>query len=259
MIPDLTSFQPEWLDTAEVSCALAEPQITGLSFFFHDEASCTEFTVAQSLDECVMADEKVLRSKFDILPRHWLKIHYDGMERSGLSQYFYLNPDLRYPITTIRCFLKRYGPADAGIIEDLLKPALEAPETQWGLALKRSADRTTPRIFFSISRPLLNDALTPFVSLGYLAAPAAQQYREWNGRISAGSRVFLSLDPTLGRLSSLDFCAVSAAQLFPMPGAAYPQQFDYLKIRIMEETPALTGYLPLSLFQEWGGPVDRTS
>lgn len=210
MIPDLRNFRQEWLESAEVSIALAGVRVTGLSFFFHDEASCTEFAAAESLDDQVMADEKALRAKFSLISRYWLKIHYDGTERCGLSHYFDINPAMHYPITTIRCFLRRYGCADAGIIEDLLKPALEARDTQWGLALKRSAGQTAPRIFFSIMRPLLNEALAPFVSLGYLSAAAAEQYREWNDRIRAGLRVFLSLDPTLGRLSSLDFCAVSA-------------------------------------------------
>ena len=176
------------------------------------------------------------------------------MERCGLSHYFDINPAMHYPVTTIRCFLRSYGCADAGIVEELLKPVLEARDTQWGLALKRSAGRTTPRVFFSIMRRLLNEALAPFVSLGYLSAAAVEQYREWNDRIRAGPRVFLSLDPTLGRLSSLDFCAVSAGQLPQTSGTGCPQQFDYLKTRIMEPAPApaLTGYLPLCLFQEWG-------
>lgn len=251
MIPELAGFRPEWLDSAEVSCALAKAQVTGLSFFFHDEASCTEFAVAQALDECVMADEKALRAKYSLLPRYWLKIHYDGMDLSGLSQYFYLNPDLHYPISTIRCFLKSYGLTGVAIMEELLRPALEARGTQWGLAIKRFSGRVVPRIFFSIPRPLLNNALAPFVTLGYLAAPAAQQYREWNDKISAGERVFISLDPTVHELSSIDFCAVSSEQLGAAPESGYRQQFDYLKIRIREpaQAAALTGYLPLPRFQ----------
>lgn len=259
MIPDLTSFRPEWLDTAEVSCALAEPQVTGLSFFFHDEASCTEFTVAQSLDECVMADEKVLRSKFDILPRHWLKIHYDGMERCGLSHYFYINPTVHYPITTIRCFLRSYGLTEVAIMEELLKPALEARETQWGLAIKRFPDLTVPRIFFSIERVLLNQTLTPFVTFGYLSATAAEQYRKWNSRISAGESVFISLDPAVQKLSSIDFCDVASEQLGAISESKFPHQFDYLKIRISEpaQAPTLTGYLPLSRFHGRREDFDR--
>lgn len=248
MIPDLTSFRPEWLESAEVSFALAGPRVSGLSFVFHDEASCAEFAAAESLDECVMADEKALRAKFSLLSRYWLKIHYDGMERCGLSHYFDINPTMHYPITTIRCFLRSYGCTDTGITEELLKPALEARGTQWGLAIKRFSGLTVPRVFYSIERALLNEMLAPFVTLGYLSATAAEQYREWNERVSAGLRVFLSLDPTLGRLSSLDFCAVSAGHLPKISETRYPQQFDYLKIRIMEptEAAALTGYLPLS-------------
>lgn len=259
MIADLASFRPEWLESAEVSVALAGREVTGLSFFSHDEVSCAEFAAAESLDERVMVDEKGLRSKFDILPRHWLKIHYDGRKRCGLSQYFHINPTMHYPITTIRCFLRSYGCTDVGTIEELLNPALEARGTQWGLAVKRLPGLVVPRIFFSIDRVLLNEVLIPFVSLGYLSAAAAEQYREWNGRISAGPGVFLSLDPTLGRLSSLDFCAVSSGQLPGMSENGYPQRFDYLKIRITDlaDAAALTGYLPLSLFQKWGRDFSR--
>lgn len=253
MIPELASFRPEWLESAEVSLTLTEPRVTGLSFFFHDAAACAEFAAAESMNECVMADEKELRTKFSILPRHWLKIHYDGLERCGLSQYFNITPSMHYPITTIRCFLRRYGCADVGMIEELLKPALKARETQWGMALKRPAGRSMPRIYFSIRRSLLNEVLAPFVRLGYLSAAATEQYREWNEILSAGDRVFISLDPTLGRLSSLDFCAVSAGPSPKISDPSLPQQFDYLKIRIMEPAQAavLTGYLPLSGFQGW--------
>lgn len=251
MIPDLAGFRPEWLDSAEVSFALAGPRVTGLSFFFHDESPCTEFAVSQSLDECVMSDEKALRAKFSLLPRYWLKIHYDGKERSGLSHYFYINPNMHYPITTIRCFLRSYGLTGVAIMEELLKPALDVQGTQWGLAIKRFPGRTVPRIFFSIKRVLLNQTLTPFVSLGYLSATSAEQYRKWNTRISAGERVFISLDPAVQKLSSIDFCDVSSEQLGTVSESESSHQFDYLKIRIGEpaQAAALTGYLPLSRFR----------
>lgn len=251
MIPELTSFRPEWLDSVEVSCALTQAQVTGLSFFFHDEASCTEFAAAQSLDECVISDEKALRAKYSLLPRYWLKIHYDGKERSGLSHYFYISPSMHYPITTIRCFLRSYGLTDIAIMEELLKPALDAQETQWGLAIKRFSGRTVPRIFFSIPRPLLKQVLAPCTRLGYLSEAAELRYQEWDNRISAGERVFISLDPTLQKLSSIDFCDVSSEQLGTALESGYPHQFDYLKIRIGEPAQAavLTGYLPLYRFR----------
>lgn len=247
MIPDLAGFRPEWLESAEVSFALAGPQVTGLSFFFQDEAACEEFAAAQSLDGCVMADEKVLRSKFSLLPRYWLKLHYNGRERCGLSQYFDINPALPYPITTIRCFLRSYGCAEVGMIEDLLKPALEAGDTQWGLALKRFPDQLVPRIFFSIKRPLLNEVLPPFVSLGYLSATAAGLYTEREIKLQGSERAFISFDPTFKTLSSLDFCAVPSEQFPGMLAAGLPGTFDYLKMRIPEDSlkPAYTAYMPL--------------
>lgn len=252
MIPDLSNFRPEWLDSAEISFVLNEHGVTGLSFFFHDAAACSEFAAAESLDQCVMADEKWLREKFSILPRYWLKIHYDNIVRSGLSQYFHIHPFMHYPITTIRSFLRRYECTDIGIIEEILKPALEGQDTQWGLALKRSVERTIPRVFFSTLRPRLNEVLTPFVRHGYLSPVVAQQYREWNERLSAGDRVFISFDPTLNKLSSIDFCAVTSGISPQILNPIYPSQFNYLKIRIMEQEtiPVLTSYLPLSEFQE---------
>ena len=247
MIPDLAGFRPEWLDSAEVSFALAGPRVTGLSFFFQDEAAWEEFAAAQSLDERVMAEDKALRSKFSLLPRYWLKVHYNGRERCGLSQYFDINPALLYPITTIRCFLRSYGCADVGMIEDLLKPALEASGTQWGLALKRFPDQVVPRIFFSIKRPLLNEVLAPFVSLGYLSATAAGLYLEWEIRLKGSEGAFISFDPTFKTLSSLDFCAVPSEQFPGMLPAGLPEIFDYLKMRIPGDSlePEYTAYMPL--------------
>lgn len=247
MIPDLAGFRPEWLDSAEVSFALAGPQVTGLSFFFHDEAACEEFAAAELLDKRVMADEKALRAKFSILPRYWLKMHYDGMQRCGLSHYFDINPTMHYPITTIRCFLRNYGCADVGMIEDLLKPALEANDTRWGVALKRFPAQTVPRIFFSIERTLLKQVLAPFVRLGYLSETAALLYLEWDVRITAGDRVFISLDPTLQKLSSLDFCNSPSKQFPELPNTGFPENFDYLKVRISSHSlkPEFTAYMPL--------------
>lgn len=136
-------------------------------------------------------------------------------------------------------------------MEELLKPALEARGTQWGLAIKRFPDRVVPRIFFSIPRPLLKRVLAPFIRFDYLSEMAAQLYLEWDSRLLAGESVFISLDPTLQKLSSMDFCDVSSEQLGTTPESGYPQQFDYLKIRIREpaQAAALTVYLPLSRFQ----------
>ena len=42
-------------------------------------------------------------------------------------------------------------------------------------------------------------------------------------------------------------------QLPGMPENGDPQRFDYPKVRMMDpaDAAALTGYLPLSLFQKW--------
>lgn len=256
MIPELASFRPEWLDSSEVSLTLDGPRVTGLSFFFHDEDSCAEFAAHESLDGRVMSDEKALRSKFSILPRYWLKIHYAGMQRCGLSQYFYINPTMFYPITTIRCFLRGQGLADVGMIEELLKPALESSETQWGLAIKRSRVQAVPRIFFSIPRPLLKQALAPFVRFEYLSEATALLYLEWEQRIRAGERVFISVDPTLRKLSSVDFCDLPSEQLPGVLWEGFPEIFDYLKIRIFEHSqpPEFTAYMPLRKVERF--PLD---
>lgn len=247
MIPELASFRPEWLDSSEVSFSLDGPRVTGLSFFFHDEASCAEFAASASLDERVLADEKALRVKYSILPRYWLKIHFDGMRRCGLSQYFHINPNMHYPITTIRCFLRNHGLSDVGMLEELLKPSLEARETQWGLAIKRFLDQAVPRIFFSIARPLLKQVLAPFIRFGYLSETSALLYLEWENRIRAGERVFISLDPTLRKLSSLDFCDLPSEQFPGILYAGFPESFDYLKMRFSDPSrpPEFTAYMPL--------------
>jgi len=252
LITDLAGLRPEWLDSAEVSIALDGPRVKGLSFFFHDEANCAGFAAAESLDRCVLSDEKALREKFSILPRYWLKLHFDGGRRCGLSQYLQINPIMHYPITTIRCFLRKYGMSDVGMIEELLRPALEAPETEWGLAIKRSPGRVVPRVFFSIPRPLIRQVLAPFIRLGYLSQATGLQYLEWENRTRAGERIFISLDPTLGKLSSLDFSDVPSDQLPEPSRFGYSGKLQYLKLRIADysQPPELTAYLPFTTLKQ---------
>lgn len=247
LIPGLERFRPEWLDSAEVSLSLDGLRVTGLSFFFHDEASCGEFAAGESLDEAVMSAERVLRAKYSILPRYWLKIHYDGTKQCGLSQYFHINPGMHYPISTIRRFLRDYGFADAGMLEGLLKPSLEERGTRWGLAIKRSADKVFPRIFFSVARPFLKQVLAPFIRSGYLSDIAALFYLQWEQRIVAGGRVFISIDPTFSRFSSLDFCDLPSSQVPGCIPLGLPETVDYLKMRITgpSRPPEFTAYMPL--------------
>lgn len=253
MIPEFANFRPEWLDSSEVSIALHGLRIAGLSFFFHDEASWGEFATAESLDESVLSDEKALRERFSILSRYWLKIHFDGGRRCGLSQYFHINPGMHHPITTIRCFLRKYGLSDVSTVEELLKPALEAPETQWGLAIKRYPDLVAlPRIFFSIPSPLLTQVLANFVRFDYLSEAVSLLYLEWEQRIRTGQLVFISLDPTLRKLSSLDFCDVPVEQFPEVRHFGFPENLDYLKLRISDPArpPELRAYVPFRKIEQ---------
>lgn len=247
LIPELAGFRPEWLDSAEVSLSLDGPRTTGVSFFFHDEASCAEFAAEACLDEGVMTDEKALRGKYGILPRYWLKLHFDGMKRCGVSQYLSIDPTMHYPIATIRSFLRNQGLPDVGMMEELLNPALNAAGTQWGLALKRSCGRTVPRIFFTLVRPLLGQALALFVRFGYLSEACALAYLEWEDRLKGSESVFVSLDPASRKFSSLDFCALPSEQIPVAQDRGFPASFDYLKLRISDAAPQpeFTAYIPL--------------
>jgi hypothetical protein len=133
------------------------------------------------------------------------------------------------------------------MIEELLKPALEAYDTHWGLAIKRASDRTVPRIFFQIARPSLKSVLSPFCEFGYLPETAAVACLEWENKLEAGEHIFVSLDPTLERLASLDFCSVPSAQFPGFQDAAVLEHFDYLKLRISASLlrTEFIAYMPL--------------
>lgn len=245
-MPDLAGFRPEWLETSEVSVSLDGPRVVGLSFFFHDASSCAEFSTCAALDERVMADERTIRDTYDILPRYWLKLHYSGRARCGLSHYFQINPMLHYPITTIRCFLRGCGHTAVGILEELLKPALEADDTRWGMAIKRLPGRTFPRVFFSLAPPLVAPLLASCVRFGFLSEAAGEGYREWADRFGSGRPVFISIDPTMGKLASLDVCDLPSEQV---PGGVIPflpPRIDYLKMRMDDSfsLPEYTAYVP---------------
>jgi hypothetical protein len=252
LIPGLDRFRPEWLNNAEVSFSLDDQQPVGLSFFFDDETTCADFAASESLEHDVISSEKAVRTKYSILPRYWLKLHLNGVAGGGLSQYFQIDPNLYYPITTVRRFLRDYGLSDVGSMEELLKPSLENRDTQWGLALKRYADRVTPRIFFRVPRSLLERILNSFVRFDYLSDSAASHYLEWEKTIRAGNRVFVSADPKEHTLSSLDFCDVPAEQFSFVLHPGFPENFKYLKIRISESVrqAEFTAYMP---FRDAGG------
>lgn len=225
---------------------LDDPRHTGLSFFFLEESSFFDFAKERSLPEGVIGAEKTLRAKYDLLQRYWVKLHYHDGRQCGMSQYFQIDPRMHYPISTIRRFLREYGFSDVAMIEELLKPALESPETQWGFALKRGQDRLVPRVFCSIERPLLKEMLLLFVRFRYLEEEVSQFYLKWDRTTEAGDRIFLSFDPPLQRFSSVDFTDVPSSQ-FPDLPSFFPAKLSYLKARIFKPSllPRLSAYMPL--------------
>lgn len=248
LIPNLGDFSSDWLATSEASIVLSDgPRLAGLSFFFHAESECAEFTTRAGLGKKAMGCERAIRRRIPLLPRYWLKIHYDCLRPCGLSHYFQIDPSLNPPLTTLKYFLRTCGMRHIEGIEPLLKPVLESADTVWGLAVKRFRKVSFPRIFCQIARPLLKDALDVFVGSGYISNASSFCYREWDNRLSGSDTVFLSIDPTLQRLASIDFCDIPVGEIQEAQNLNFPAHFSYLKIRVASTTaaPDVVGYLPL--------------
>ena len=124
MIPDLGRFPSEWLRDAELSLAVGRPERVGLSFVFDDTAAFDAFAEGIGLPPEARDEDARLRARFDLGPRHWVKLRWMNGERGGWSQYFFIHGRNHYPITTLRLFARQFGVTDVSRLEALLRPAL---------------------------------------------------------------------------------------------------------------------------------------
>jgi hypothetical protein len=260
--PDLTAilaaFPPGWLAEAELSLCPAVPERVGLSFFSTDPRAFTAFCEECGLPPAARRDEERLRAEFDLAPRHWVKLHYCGIERVGSSQYFQLHPRNQRPITTLRLFLRRYG-GDPGGLAEMLQPALEREDTSWLLVLKREAT-PRPRLVCRVPRTVLPDLMLCLARSGHLEEAVAHQYLRWDARLRAKPHVYVSIDPGLPGSCSTDYEDVPSDCLPPAPSQAASQLPGspaprYVKCRILHphRDPEWVIYLPAGALRPRAG------
>jgi hypothetical protein len=205
VIPDLGLFPAAWLAGAELSLAVGRPERVGLSLFSTDTAAFSAFCDQIALPPAAREEEERLRALFDLVPRHWLKLHYLAGERTGFSQYFTIHGRNGYPITTLRLFARQYGAREAAGLEALLRPALEREDTTWFVTLKRVQQAAEPRISCRLPRVALPELMATVVVEGYVDPRRADQYLAWDRRLETGDDLYVTFDPLRQELCCLDF------------------------------------------------------
>ena len=205
MIPDLARFPAPWLADAELSFTIGRPERVGLSFFSTDRAAFDAFTEQIGLSRETREDEERLRARFDLGPRHWVKLHYVAGKANGSSQYFAIQQRNHNPITTLRLFARQFGARDVTRLETMLTAALEREGTSWIVILKRRLPVAEPRLSCRVPRAVVPTLVQAVVTDGRLEPERAARYLEWNRRVQAGDAAWVTFDPLRSELCGLDF------------------------------------------------------
>lgn len=152
-----------------------------------------------------------------------------------------------YPISTLRVFLKRYGSAPARL-EKALGPALEVPESRWGLTLDCTSDVPRPSVFGRLPWELL-------ATVGMALSP--ETFGEtWQqvARYPPSSWVYLSYQPESAEPVGVDLEDLPLEHLdLPWsrwPPLPEPMTCAYAKCR----GRSWAAYLPWPAFAAWWKP-----
>lgn len=210
VIPPLAGFALNWLADAEISATPGRDAACGLSFFFTDAVEYERFCRVAQLPADAVARAASIRARFELVPREWVKLHYQGEQRRGLSQYFVVDPRTAYPITTLRLCLQQCGLASARGLEPAFEPALQRSDTLWAVIAKQSGTQVRARLSCRVPRALLAELFARLTRQGYVTEQVAARYLEHDARIDAGTHAYLSLDPEV-----LDACSVDYEDATP--------------------------------------------
>ncbi|HWG86025.1 MAG TPA: class I SAM-dependent methyltransferase, partial [Deinococcales bacterium] len=251
LLRDLEGLAPAWLDQAEVSLGAGGGDRVGLSVFVRHPEEFAAFAWAAALPETVLERERAMRERFTLVERRWVKLDYRAGARVGYSQYFQVDPGERYPLTTLRVFLRLQGAPDVAWVQPALESALARPGTVWGLVLKpRSGGGALARLSCSVPAPGLAELLDGVLAAGFLNEAQRQAYLQW-AAYSGSAGAFLSLDPLAGA-AALDLEGVRAGVVPGWDGLGIGllagESLPYLKLRLDErgQPREWTAYLSLA-------------
>lgn len=193
----LATLPAPWLRDAELSFSRHDGERLGLQTRLDSAEELAAFLERFSLDRRPFVDADAdVRSRFQVSPFRWAKIGFRGGTAVEASQYFLVDPSCHHPISTLRVFARRFGQGHAPILETVLHPALDAPDTRWGLATKPSPvpDRRQAVAFCTIPRPCLTAVLERLAGHGLVPTSRAARLLEATGRLAGRPRVFLTVD-----------------------------------------------------------------
>jgi hypothetical protein len=248
---------PAWLAGAEVSFRLGHPRANAISFFFDNDAEFRDFLSVTNLPAVVWERETAMRSRFTVLERYWIKLEVRDDGIGGYSQYFQLDPRSRYPISSLRVFLRSHGVGDVSRLEETLRGPLQREDTVWGLVLKPTRDGgAQPRLSCTVPRDELAELLEALHGVEQLEAGQRVGYLQWNASLPGSARVFVSFDPRASGAVALDFENVPGASLGDDwdglgVGWSATRPLPYLKCRLApgSSRPEWTAYLRRSSLQ----------
>ena len=212
-IPPLAGFALHWLADAEISAAPGRDGAGGLSFFFTDAVEYERFCRLAQLPADAVARAADLRARLELVPREWVKLHYQGAQRVGLSQYFVVDPRTTYPITTLRLCLQRCGLTSTRGLEPAFEPALQRADTLWAAIAKQSGAQVRARLSCRVPRTLLTELFARAARQGYVSERLAARHLEHDARIGAGAYAYLSLAPEVPDSCSVDYEDVEPASV----------------------------------------------
>lgn len=184
-----------------------------------------------------------LSGEFDVVPGHWMRLRLEQGQVTGWALNYEIPPWNRYPISTLRVFLRRYSQAVPGL-EAALAAALEREDTRWGFSL----DLDGPgRIFGRIPWNLLEP-----VALA-LDPEGARVSLDACARIGASPWCYLSYQP--GSPLGIDLEDVPLESL-PLPLDSWPRRPEpllcpYAKCR----GERWAAYLDWPAFDAWWRPA----
>lgn len=212
---DLHAFRRNWL-------AQAEHSPSGLSFFFWDEPEYEAFAELVGLPDWDQQETRELEQRYELVPRRWIKLHRSG----GFSRYHVIDPQMDYPIASLRLICRRYGQGNPHTLEAALRPALEQDEGHFAFIIKQSG---LLRLSCRVPRQTLRPLLASLVETGQVLGALAARQLDYDSQMGEAKQVFVTFQPGTPEILAVD----------------YEQAPGYRKCRFVDGQPQISSYQPL--------------